>query len=121
MFDVWHRLAGARATLACGRELEDVSMKQDMAGEALLRDTGKLWVEAGSVIALRTARIGWGDPQAGDEMVRMVTEKVWAGFEVGMALATGQFGHDPETVCRRTVNHYRRAVRKNLRRLSAND
>lgn len=115
------RLSGPRAIVACGRGHKDVSMKQDVAGEALLRDTGKLWVEAGSVIALRTARIGWGDPQAGDEMVRMVTEKVWAGWEVGMALATGQFGHDPETVCRRTVNHYRRAVRRNLRRLSAND
>ncbi|MEE4454046.1 hypothetical protein [Novosphingobium resinovorum] len=96
-------------------------MMQDTAAEALLRDTGKLWVEAGSVIALRTARISLGDPQAGDEMLRMVTEKVWAGWELGVALAMGQLGHDPETVCRRTVTHYRRAVRKNLRRLSAND
>lgn len=96
-------------------------MKQDSTAETLLRDTGRLWVEAGSVIALRTARIGWGDPEAGPEMVRMVTEKVWAGWEIGMALAWGQLGHDPETVCRKTVTHYRRAVRANLRRLSAND
>ncbi len=108
-------------TLRAGRDEGRVPMMQDNTAEALLRDTGKLWVEAGSVIALRTARIGWGDPDAGDEMVRMVTEKVWAGLEVGMALATGQWGYDPETLCHRTVSHYRRTVRENLDRLSAND
>lgn len=94
-------------------------MNQNVAAaEALMRDTGKLWVEAGSVIALRAAQIGQGNPNAGDEMVRMVTEKVWASWEVGMALATGQFGHDPGTMYSHTLRHYRRAVRANLRRLS---
>jgi hypothetical protein len=91
------------------------------APEALIRDAGKLWVEAGSVIAMRTARIGQGDAGAGDEMLRMVTEKVWAGWELGFALASGQLGHDPGTVCSRTLQHYRRAVRANRLRLSANE
>jgi len=108
--------------LRVGGLQEPVSMKSDSAApEAILLDAGKLWVEAGSVIALRTARIGQGDPGAGDEMLRMVTEKVWAGWEWSMALATGQLGHDPGTVCSRTLSHYRRAVRANLQRLSSND
>ncbi|WP_404482340.1 hypothetical protein [Novosphingobium sp. BL-52-GroH] len=92
-------------------------MKSD-SPEALMRDAGKLWVEAGSVIALRTARIGQADLGAGDEMLRMVTEKVWAGWEWSLALASGQLGHDPGTVCSRTLTYYRRAVRANLHRLS---
>jgi hypothetical protein len=92
------------------------------AGPAALLDAaGALWVEAGSVIALRAARIGQGDPGAGDEMVRMVAEKVWAGWELGFALAWGQLGHDPSTVFSRTLKHYRRAVQANLDRLSANE
>ncbi|MFC3212868.1 MULTISPECIES: hypothetical protein [Novosphingobium] len=96
-------------------------MKQDCATRDLLDEAGKLWAEAGSVIAMRTARINRCDADAGTEMVRMVTEKVWAGWELGIAFAMGQLGHDPETVCRHMVSHYRREVRKNLRRLSAND
>lgn len=96
-------------------------MMQDTAAQTLIRDAGQLWMEAGSVIALRSARITMGDPDAADEMVRMVTEKVWAGLELGVALATGQLGYDPGTVCSRTVSHYRRAVQGNLRRLRAND
>lgn len=88
------------------------------APQALLHDAGKLLVEASSVIALRTARIGQGDAGAGDEMLRMVTEKVWAGWEWSFALASGQLGHDPGTVCSRTLTYYRRAVRDNLDRLS---
>lgn len=96
-------------------------MKHEVAAaEALIHDTGKLMVEAGSVIALRTVRLGLGDA-GGDEVLRMVAEKFWAGWELGFALATGQLGHDPSTVCSRAVSHYRRAVRANLKRLSAND
>lgn len=87
--------------------------------EAILVDTGRLMVEAGSVIALRSARIGQCDLAAGDEMVRMVGEKVWVGWEWSVALATGALGHDPGTVARRSLKHYRRAVRANLDRLSA--
>jgi hypothetical protein len=94
-------------------------MKRTVATDTLLLDAGKLMVESSSVIALRAARVGWGDPGAGDEMVRMVTEKVWASWELGVAMATGGLGYDPGTVCSRTVTHYRRAVRANLRRLSA--
>lgn len=97
-------------------------MKSDSTTpQALMHDVGQLWVEASSVIALRTARMGQGDPDVGDEMVRMVTEKVWAGWEWGMALATGQLGHDPSTVCSRTLTHYRRAVQANLTRLSPSE
>lgn len=87
----------------------------------LLDDAGKLWAEANSVIALRAARIGQGDAGAGDEMVRMVTEKVWASWELGFALASGKLGHDLNTVCSRTLQHYRRAVQANIERLSANE
>lgn len=108
--------------LRVGGLQEPVSMSSESAApEALMRDAGKLMVEAGSVIALRTVRIGQGDPGAGDEMMRMVTEKVWAGWEWSMALASGQLGHDPGTVCSRTLTYYRRAVRANLNRLSSND
>lgn len=91
----------------------------DVSG--LLDHAGKLWAEANSVIALRTAQIGQGAEGAGDEMVRMVAEKVWASWELGFALASGQLGHDPGTVCSRTLQHYRRAVRANIERLSANE
>lgn len=121
MFDIGNQPAEAHGISVCARERKDVPMMQDTAAEAMLRDTSKLWVEAGSVIALRSVRISLGDPESGDEMVRMVTEKMWAGLELGVALATGRLGYDPGTVYRRTVKHYRRAVRGNLRRLSAND
>jgi hypothetical protein len=100
----------------------DTALAENLAdASGLLDDAGKLWVEANSVIALRAARIGQGDMGAGDEMVRMVAEKVWAGWELGFALASGKLGHDPSTVCSRTLKHYRRAVQANIERLSANE
>ena len=77
-----------------------------------------LGAEAASVIALRTAKLALGGAEAQVEAQRMVTEKAEAAWAVGVALATGGFGTNPETIARRTVKHYSKAVSANHRRLS---
>lgn len=93
-------------------------MKHDILTRSALRDASQIGHEAGAVVALRLARIGRGDDGARDEAALMVNEKVWAGFELNVALMTGKLGWDPATIGQRTLRHYRRLVRANLRRLS---
>ena len=68
-------------------------------------------LEAQRVIGLRLAKLARGGADAERESRRMVTEKVTAGAEAAMALATGK---SPRSVVRR----YRTIMRANKRRLS---
>jgi hypothetical protein len=48
----------------------------------------------------------------------MVAEKAECAWQLGMALATGGLGARPETMARRTLEHYGKRVGANRRRLS---
>jgi hypothetical protein len=67
--------------------------------------------EAQRVICLRLAKLARGGAAAETESRRMVTEKLTAGTEAALALATGK---SPDSVVRR----YRTIMRANKRRLS---
>ena len=77
-----------------------------------------LGAEAADVIALRSAKLALGGAEAEAEAQRMVTDKVEAAWMLGMQLATGGFGMNPERIARRTIKHYSKGVRANRRRLS---
>ena len=81
-------------------------------------DAWLLGVEASSVMALRTAKIALGGAEAEAEAGQMVTEKALAAWDLGVAFATGGLGMRPETIARRTLEHYGKRVRANRRRLS---
>jgi hypothetical protein len=70
------------------------------------------------VIAQRSAVLALGGAKAQLEAERMVAEKAEAAWELGLALATGELGVRPETVARRTLEHYGKRVRANGRRLA---
>jgi hypothetical protein len=70
-----------------------------------------LAIESQMVIALRLMKVSSGGTAAGDEVRRMVTEKVNAGAAVAATLLTGG-GVD------KAIKQTRRQVRSNARRLS---
>ena len=80
-------------------------------------DSAKLWMEASNVIWMRSMRMAQGGKTAEKEAERMVSEKVSSNFDLGMKML-GSPGTSPQDNARRSVNHYRRAVRANQRRLS---
>lgn len=84
----------------------------------LAAETWWLGAEASWVIGLRCARLAAGGAAADQESVRMVTEKWQAQVELASALATGQFGTDPQRIASATVRHYRKRVRANRKRLT---
>ena len=69
-------------------------------------------------MAQRGALIALGGAEGQRETERMAAEKAEAAWDLGMALATGGLGVRPETVARRTLEHYGKRVRANSRRLS---
>ena len=81
-------------------------------------DAWLLGAEAMGVMAQRGALIALGGAAGQREAERMVAEKAQATWDLGMALATGGLGVRPETVARRTLEHYGKRVRANSRRLS---
>ena len=81
-------------------------------------DAWLLGAEAMGVIAQRSALIALGGAKAQLEAERMVAEKAAAAWDLGLALATGGLGARPETVARRTLEHYGKRVHANSRRLS---
>lgn len=85
---------------------------------AFALDAWLLGAEAMNVMALRGARLALGGAAAQREAERMVAEKGEAAFALGLALATGALGLQPETIANRSVAHYRRRVRANQRRLT---
>ena len=81
-------------------------------------DAWLLGAEAMGVIAQRSAVIALGGAKAQLEAERMVAEKAEAAWKLGLAFATGGLGARPETMARRTLEHYGKRVRANSRRLS---
>lgn len=86
---------------------------------ALGFDTWTLAFEAQGVIASRLSKIARGDAAALAETELMVREKLEAGAALMTMALTGAMGATPYSGARRTVSHYRKAVRKNRRRLAA--
>jgi hypothetical protein len=76
-----------------------------------------LGVEASTVIGLRAIKIGAGGAAGEAEARRMVTEKTDAGVALQTLALTGRLGLTAESTTAKTLNHYRRKVRANRRRL----
>ena len=58
------------------------------------------------------------DAAAGAEAQLMVMEKVSAAAALQIKALTGGLGRTPESAVGKSISHYRKAVRKNRRRLS---
>lgn len=85
---------------------------------ALALDLWSLGIESSSVIGLRIPELMAGNANAALEAHRMVQEKVEAAAELQWKLMTGALGRTPPAVMSASVAHYRKAVKKNQRRLS---
>ena len=82
----------------------------------LMLDASRLWTDAGTVLMLRSWRMMAGGPAAQNELERMFSEKVEAGFELAGVLAGGRV-KSPEGAARTTIGIYGKRVRQNRRRL----
>jgi hypothetical protein len=82
----------------------------------LMFDASRLWVDAGTVIALRSWKMRAGGPAAARELERSMSEKVEAGAELAGALAGGRI-RSPKAAARKTISVYGRKVRANRKRL----
>lgn len=71
------------------------------------------------MIGLRLALLAAGREPAAAEMLRMVSEKVAAAFEVQQAMALAAMTGGNAQVPARTLAIYRRRMRANRRRLGA--
>jgi len=81
-------------------------------------DMWMLSAEAGTVMALRTARIANGGSAGAAEAELMMTEKVRAAIELQTRLMTGALGVTPLGATQGTLKHYQRKVAANNKRLS---
>jgi hypothetical protein len=81
-------------------------------------DAWFLGLEASNVVALRLARLALGGPRAEAESRRMVDEKLKALIALQWQLLTGGLGLTALQVTRRSLQHYRKAVRRNRTRLA---
>lgn len=77
----------------------------------------KLQLEAGEVIALRSFTILTAGDAGLAEARLMVTEKVVAAIELQQRALTGELGLDVLSAAPHAINHVRRKVRANRRRL----
>ena len=75
-------------------------------------------MESAGVIGMRMARAASGGPGAADEVWRMWSEKVVALAELQGRLLTGSLGATGAGATEATLEHYRRKVAANRRRLS---
>lgn len=78
---------------------------------------GLLGLEAAAVIGLRGMRLARGGPAAQSEVRRMATEKLEAALALQALALTGGLGTTAAVAASRTLQHYRRKVRANRRRL----
>ncbi|WP_315759864.1 hypothetical protein [Sphingomonas sp. Y38-1Y] len=81
--------------------------------------TWMLGLEASAVIATRLHGFAWQTPGSDREATRMVSEKMTALMELQWRFMTGGMGSTPLAASQRTVQHYRRKVAANRRRLIA--
>lgn len=80
-------------------------------------DVWMLGAEAGTVMALRTARIATGGSAGAVEVEPMVTEKVRAAIDIQAHLMTGGPGTTALNGTRAMLKHYRRKVAAHNRRI----
>lgn len=85
---------------------------------SLAMDSWSLGLEAWAVIGMRMPRLMSGDVAAATEAQLMVSEKLEAAASLQWKLMTGGLGTTTEAVVGSSLAHYRKAVRKNHRRLS---
>ena len=76
-----------------------------------------LGVESVGVIGLRFAGAATGGPKVANELWLMCSEKVVALAELQGRLLTGALGDTPSTATKAILEHYRRKVAANRRRL----
>ncbi len=81
-------------------------------------DAWSLGLEASSVVALRTMKIAAGGAASEAEARRMVSEKIEVGLTLQALALTGGLGNSAHSAASKTLAHYRRKVRANIRRLS---
>ncbi len=81
-------------------------------------DAWALAAESNMVIAMRMGTMAMGGPAAAKEAERMVSEKVASNMQLGIDLATGKHGFNPEQVMSGSIKHYSRTVTANRRRLA---
>jgi hypothetical protein len=77
-----------------------------------------LGLEASAVVGLRTMKILAGGAAGEAEARRMVSEKVKAGLALQALALSGGLGLSTPGAVSKTLVHYRRPVRANLRRLT---
>ncbi|KQM21348.1 hypothetical protein [Novosphingobium sp. Leaf2] len=82
----------------------------------LANDGYALWAESMVVMGMRTADLMTGKGSAQENLL-MVSEKMQAGAELAVMLATSGLT-TPEQSAHKAVRHYRKRVRANRRRLS---
>jgi hypothetical protein len=86
--------------------------------QALGSDLWALYVEAGSVVWLRSLRLAGGGSEAAAEARLMVGEKLAAHRELVERLAAGRLGATPLAVAAGTTRYVLRGVRANRKRLA---
>jgi hypothetical protein len=84
----------------------------------LATDAWFLSLEATNVVALRLARLALGGRQAEAESRKMLDEKFAALLALQWQLMTGGLGSTALEISRGSLRHYRKAVRRNRRRLA---
>jgi hypothetical protein len=84
---------------------------------SLTFDCWHLGLEACSVIGMRLPRLMTGNAAAIAEAQLMVSEKVEAAARLQWKMMTGRLGTSGPAMLNASVAHYRKAVRKNQRRL----
>ena len=81
----------------------------------------QMGVEAQSVIALRMLRFASGNARSETEATRMVTEKIAAAAEAQAVAAMATIsGHPQHVVANKALKVFKKRVRANKRRLTAN-
>lgn len=81
-------------------------------------DLCALWVEAASVVWLRSQRLAKGGPAAAAEAELMIGEKIAAHQDLVAKLAAGQLGKNPLAVTSNATRYVLKGVRANRKRLS---
>jgi hypothetical protein len=77
-----------------------------------------LGLEAAAVVGMRVLKASAGGAAADAEARRMVAEKIAAAADLQRMAMSGALGSTSSAVASKTLAHYRRKVRANLRRLS---
>jgi len=95
-----------------------MTARKDKAWAELALDGCMLGFDMSMVIWLRSLRMMAGGRPATAELQRMMSEKVVAGLTLMPAVMAGGPAQSPEGVASRSLEHFRKPVRANRRRLA---